>query len=140
MYEYNCQLDRVIDGDTVDVHIDLGFGVALLSQRVRLCGIDTPECRTTDDEEKKYGLLAKARVQRFFDEADSEAVLISQEFKSGKFGRILGDFHANGARLVQTLLAEHLGVVYYARRARSKLEEEHLLNRKWLANPQGGVT
>ena len=59
MYEYKCRIVKVIDGDTVDVDIDLGFGVWLRKQRVRLVGIDTPESRTKDLEEKKYGLAAK---------------------------------------------------------------------------------
>ena len=63
MYEYKCTIDRVVDGDTVDVDIDLGFGVWLKKQRIRLYGIDTPESRTRDLEEKKYGNAAKAFVQ-----------------------------------------------------------------------------
>ena len=55
MYEYKCKIRKVVDGDTVDVDIDLGFGVWLRKQRVRLVGIDTPESRTKDLEEKKYG-------------------------------------------------------------------------------------
>ena len=59
MYEYKCKIRKVVDGDTVDVDIDLGFGVWLRKQRVRLVGIDTPESRTKDLEEKKYGLGCK---------------------------------------------------------------------------------
>ena len=59
MYEYKCKIRKVVDGDTVDVDIDLGFGVWLRKQRVRLVGIDTPESRTKDLEEKNYGLAAK---------------------------------------------------------------------------------
>ena len=59
MFEYKCKIVRVVDGDTVDVDIDLGFGVWLQKQRIRLYGIDTPESRTRDLEEKKYGLAAK---------------------------------------------------------------------------------
>ena len=62
MYEYPCKIIRVIDGDTVDVDIDLGFAVWLKKQRIRLYGVDTPESRTSDKEEKKYGLKAKAFV------------------------------------------------------------------------------
>ena len=60
MYEYRCKLRRVVDGDTVDIDIDLGFDIWLTNQRVRLYGVDTPESRTRDKEEKKYGLAAKA--------------------------------------------------------------------------------
>ena len=66
MYEYRCRIDRVVDGDTVDVDIDLGFGVWLRKERVRMYGIDTPESRTRDLEEKKYGLVHKKFVLDFF--------------------------------------------------------------------------
>ena len=68
MYRYRCEVVKVIDGDTVDVNIDLGFGVWLKKERVRLRGIDTPESRTRDLEEKKYGLLAKLFLQKMLDE------------------------------------------------------------------------
>ena len=62
MYEYNCRIVKVVDGDTIDVDIDLGFDIVLSNQRIRLKGIDTPESRTRDLEEKKFGLLAKEVV------------------------------------------------------------------------------
>ena len=68
MYEYNVRLVRVVDGDTVDVDIDLGFGIWLHKERIRLYGIDTPESRTRDLEEKKYGKLATKFVERFLDD------------------------------------------------------------------------
>ena len=58
MYEYSCTIRKVVDGDTVDVDIDLGFGIWMKKQRIRLFGMDTPESRTRDLEEMKYGLLA----------------------------------------------------------------------------------
>ena len=67
MYEYRCKVSRVVDGDTVDVDIDLGFGVWLHKERVRVLGIDTPESRTRDKEEKKYGLVIKRICQSFLD-------------------------------------------------------------------------
>ena len=63
MYQYNCRIVRVVDGDTVDVDIDLGFDVWLKKQRIRLYGVDTPESRTRDLEEKKHGLMAKKFVE-----------------------------------------------------------------------------
>ena len=59
MYEYKCKIIKVVDGDTVDVDIDLGFGVWMKDERVRIMGIDTPESRTRDLIEKKFGLAAK---------------------------------------------------------------------------------
>ena len=89
MFEYNFNLIKVVDGDTVDIDIDLGFGVWLRNQRIRIMGIDTPESRTSDPVEKKYGILAKEQVEKY--------LVNCKKFKSfkdekGKFGRILGDF------------------------------------------------
>ena len=64
MYEYKATIKKIVDGDTCDVDIDLGFDVWLRDQRIRLHGIDTPECRTRNKAEKAHGLLAKAYVQR----------------------------------------------------------------------------
>ena len=89
MYEYRCKLVKVIDGDTIDVDIDLGFGVWLKKERVRLVGIDTPESRTRDLEEKKYGLAAKEFLIKWT--GAGELRLKTQKDKTGKFGRILGE-------------------------------------------------
>ena len=62
MYEYKCKIRKVVDGDTVDIDIDLGFGIWLNDERVRIIGIDTPESRTSDDVEKIFGMAAKERV------------------------------------------------------------------------------
>ena len=59
MYEYSCTVTRIVDGDTLDVDIDLGFSVVLKKQRIRMLGIDTPESRTRNKEEKVRGLLSK---------------------------------------------------------------------------------
>ena len=88
MYEYKAKLDRVIDGDTVDCYIDLGFNINV-KERVRLKGIDTPEIRTKDLEEKAKGFAAKERVEELF--AGVESFKIKTELdKKGKYGRILG--------------------------------------------------
>ena len=115
MFEYNFKLVKVVDGDTVDIDIDLGFGVWLKDQRIRLMGIDTPESRTRDDEEKKFGLLAKEEVIKYLANC--------KKFKSfkdekGKFGRILGDFEVYDNRsgrwmgLSEALIQNHYGVKY----------------------------
>ena len=93
MHEYNVNILKVVDGDTVDVDIDLGFGIWLRNERVRIMGIDTPESRTSDNIEKIFGEAAKQRLTSLL---SSEAVLMSQVSKmgenmKGKFGRILGD-------------------------------------------------
>ena len=77
MYEYRATILRVVDGDTVDVDIDLGFGVWLRNERVRIMGIDTPESRTRDKEEKKFGLLAKERLKELLPEGESSVLRLS---------------------------------------------------------------
>ena len=91
MHTYRCKILRVVDGDTVDVDIDLGFGVWMHKERVRIHGIDTPESRTRDKEEKIYGLAAKEFVKSFLP-VGSDATLQTEKDKTGKFGRILGKF------------------------------------------------
>jgi len=87
MYEYKAKLLRVIDGDTIDCIIDLGFNVRI-KERIRLKGIDTPETRTKDLEEKKRGLAAKERVLEAFQ--DNDCFTVHTEVRKGKFGRTLG--------------------------------------------------
>ncbi len=91
MYEYKCKVIRVVDGDTVDVDIDLGFGVWLHKERVRIQGIDTPESRTRDKVEKRFGLLAKEELKVLLDDDNVKLITMKYDAK-GKFGRILGDF------------------------------------------------
>jgi micrococcal nuclease len=83
MYEYRCKVVKIIDGDTVDVDIDLGFGVWLKKERIRMFGIDTPESRTRDLEEKKYGLAAKAYITKLLDD-EGGIVLKTRKDAEGK--------------------------------------------------------
>ena len=87
MYRYNVEVTRIVDGDTVDVDIDLGFSTTLKKQRVRLMGIDTPESRTRDKVEKLFGKASKAHLKHLLSEGD--ITLVSHD--KGKFGRILGE-------------------------------------------------
>lgn len=80
MYDYKCKVVKVVDGDTVDVDIDLGFGVWMRDERVRVMGIDTPESRTRDLVEKKFGLAAKERLKGLLGKT---SVLRTQVSKSG---------------------------------------------------------
>jgi len=91
MYEYKIkEIDRIVDGDTVDATIDLGFDV-LYKTRVRLYGINTPETRTKDLEEKAKGLAAKERLNEIINKAVHMGHhLILQTKEKGKFGRYLG--------------------------------------------------
>ena len=89
MFTYRAVLNRIVDGDTIDVAIDLGFDIHY-NTRVRLFGINTPECRTRDLEEKKRGLAAKARLGELL-KGDDYLTIRTQLDKSGKYGRVLGE-------------------------------------------------
>jgi len=131
MFEYNFKLRKIIDGDTIDVDIDLGFGVWLKKQRIRMMGIDTPESRTSDDEEKVYGLLAKQRLTNLI--ADAK-VLKTYNDERGKYGRILGEvicyFAAEDrwAGSSEIMISEGHGVAYHGQ-SKDDIAEEHLANR-----------
>ena len=129
-YTYNCKIVKVIDGDTVDIDIDLGFSVWLHKQRIRLYGIDTPESRTRDKEEKKYGLLAKKQIQ-FWLPKSSFQTLITIKDKTGKFGRILGKFKINDttAILNDWMVENHYAVAYYGQ-SKDEIIAQHLENRE----------
>ena len=111
MYKYKCEVRRVVDGDTVDVDIDLGFDVILKDQRIRLVGIDTAEVRNTNLEQKWFGLQASDFVSNIL--VDRTVVLHSKEFK-GKFGRILGDLYIKeyDKFLTEFLLEKSLAIPY----------------------------
>ncbi len=134
MYEYRCKLRKVVDGDTVDIDIDLGFGVWLQDERVRLYGVDTPESRTRDLEEKKYGLAAKEYVENFLD--DEWLTLKTKEYDSkGKFGRILGELWRTSSYADKSLndyLVEKHHAVPYLGQSKEDIIEQHLLNRSKL--------
>ena len=130
MYEYNCKIDRVVDGDTVDVDIDLGFDVWMLKQRIRLYGVDTPESRTRDAQEKVFGNLAKNFVQVRLP-VGSNQVLRTKLDGKGKFGRILGEF-VIGETTLNSLLIESNNAVKYHGQSKDDIEKEHLENRKKL--------
>ena len=134
MYEYRCKISRVVDGDTVDVDIDLGFGVWMHKERIRLHGIDTPESRTRDLEEKKYGLLAKEQIESFMP-VGSMQTLVTVKDKVGKFGRILGKFLIHDKKtdaqmtINDWMIREHHAVAYHGQN-KETIAEEHLRNRK----------
>ena len=96
MYEYFVkEVKNVVDGDTIDVVIDLGFDI-LFASRVRLAGIDTPESRTTDKAEKALGLEAKEYLKKHFKDAKSVVIRTEKMDSSEKYGRILGWVYVNG--------------------------------------------
>ena len=128
MYEYKCKVTRVVDGDTVDIDIDLGFGVWLHKERVRIYGIDTPESRTRDKVEKRFGLLAKEFVKQFV--KGSSVILRTQKYDAkGKFGRILGDIIVDDKSLSETMIQEHHAVAYHGQ-SKEDIREAHFANRR----------
>ena len=126
MYEYRCEVVKVIDGDTVDVDIDLGFGIWMRNERVRLYGIDTPESRTRDLEEKKYGLAAKEFLTKWL--SAGNITLKTYKDAEGKFGRILGEIWYNDVNINQKLIEEHHAVGYHGQ-SKDEIVSEHLYNR-----------
>lgn len=103
MYEYRVKsVDRVVDGDTVDITIDLGFGL-LKKERVRVAGVDTPEKRTRNAKEKLLGYDATSFAERWFEH--NEDIVVRTE-KDGKYGRMLGWFFANDVCLNHELISQ----------------------------------
>jgi len=133
MYEYQCKIVRVVDGDTTDVDIDLGFGVWLKKQRIRFYGVDTPESRTSNKEEKVYGLAAKHFVENYLPKGSTQ-VLRTRKDGVGKYGRILGEFVVfDGSKDMETtlnklLIDTHNAVAYFGQ-SKDDIEEEHIKNR-----------
>ena len=123
-YIFNCTVKKIIDGDTVDVDIDLGFDCWLRSQRIRLAGIDTPECRTRDKQEKVFGLAAKGFVENFIP-VGATAILKTKE--KGKYGRYLGDLKVGSKWLCKQLLANHHAVEYG--QSKEETTKAHIVNR-----------
>ena len=132
MYEYRCTVVKIIDGDTVDVDIDLGFGVWMKKQRIRMYGIDTPESRTRDLEEKKFGLAAKDFLTKMLD-GDGGITLKTHKDKEGKFGRILGELWRTTDYADQSIneyMIEKHHAVRYMGQSKESIEEDHIKNRE----------
>ena len=134
MYEYKCKILKVVDGDTVDVDLDLGFGVWLRNERVRIMGIDTPESRTSDKLEKVFGLAAKERLISLLGE---DAILDTQVSKKGedmkgKFGRILGNFRTIDGEHCADILIDEGHAVGYTGGSKEEIQAQHLANRQRL--------
>ena len=127
MYEYKCKMVKVVDGDTIDVDIDLGFGVWMRNQRIRMHGIDTPESRTRDLEEKKYGLAAKDFLIKWTNAGG--LTLKTHKDDRGKFGRILGEIWCFDTNVNEKMIEEH-HAVRYTGQSKKYIVEEHLKNRE----------
>ena len=128
MYEYKCEVKRIVDGDTVDVIIDLGFSI-LYSTRVRLYGIDTPESRTRDKDEKVRGLLSKDYLKEWLDQGG--VIIRTYRDKEGKFGRVLGEMVVGG-RNINLLMVNENYAVKYEGQSKEDIKKEHQVNREKL--------
>jgi len=131
--KYDVTVIKIVDGDTVDVDIDLGFGVCLKDERVRIMGIDTPESRTSDRVEDLFGEAAKARLKELMKHGGK---LITTEDKhgedmKGKFGRILGDFEIDGKRVTDIMIEEGHAVAYFGG-SKEEIAMKHMANREKL--------
>ena len=139
MWTYRAKVIRVIDGDTVDVDVDLGFGIWQKNERVRIMGIDTPESRTRNKIEKKFGLAAKAKLKSLLGPKPVLQTTISKkgEDMKGKFGRVLGDFIIDGKQVSQIMCKEGHAVAYFGG-SKADVQKQHMKNRKKLVE-QGVV-
>ena len=131
--EYDVKVVKIVDGDTIDVDIDLGFGVTLTDERVRIMGIDTPESRTRDKVEDLFGEAAKARLAQLM--KDGGKLITTEDRKGedmkGKFGRILGDFKVDGKLVTDILIEEGHAVAYFGGN-KDEVQMKHEANRQKL--------
>jgi endonuclease YncB( thermonuclease family) len=133
MYEYNCVIRSITDGDGLRVDVDLGFGVMLRGNsgrglNIRLYGIDAPESRTRNKQEKAHGLLAKKFLQ---DNLKVGERYILRTKERGKFGRWLGEIKTRKGLITRLLIKNKLAVVYYGQN-KKEIKASHEANRQEL--------
>jgi micrococcal nuclease len=130
MYEYSCTVTRVVDGDTIDVILDLGFSI-LHKCRVRLYGIDTPESRTRDKDEKARGKLASKFLEDSIN--DGTKVILRSKLKDskGKYGRVLGEVIVDDININELMVKRYLAVAYTGQ-SKGDIIVEHLKNKQKL--------
>tara|TARA_R100000935_G_scaffold37464_1_gene58513 strand:- start:41 stop:463 length:423 start_codon:yes stop_codon:yes gene_type:complete len=130
MYEYGCKITRVVDGDTVDCILDLGFSI-LHKCRVRLFGIDTPESRTRDKDEKVRGKLAAKFLKDAIDNGKKVILRTKLKDSKGKYGRVLGEIIVDDININVAMIENYLAVAYHGQN-KNDVEAEHLVNRSKL--------
>jgi len=133
MYQYKCKIIKVLDGDTVDIDLDLGFKIILANQRVRMAGVDTPESRTAIAEEKIRGQLSKKKLAEKLP-IGSWQIIETQKPDSNddKFGRILGVFILEDGTRVNDWLIQNNYAVPYKGENKDLTQAEHQVNKKIL--------
>ena len=125
-----AKIERIVDGDTLDVVFDLGFDV-LLRSRIRMFGIDTPESRTRDDVEKVFGLASKEYLKHRVSEAKTVVCKTHVADARGKFGRVLGEIWCDGVNINQAMVNKGYAVAYYGEN-KDAVAAQHLENRQKL--------
>ena len=131
MYHYPCKIIKIVDGDTVDGDIDLGCGVWMRNQRIRMYGIDAPESRTSNQTEKVYGVASKRFLEGMCDDKNG-LVLRTHKDKKGKFGRILGELWRTTDYADQSIneyMIEKYHAVRYMGQSKDDIRDEHIKNR-----------
>jgi micrococcal nuclease len=127
MYEYSCKVERVVDGDTIDVVLDLGFDI-LYKSRVRLYGIDTPESRTRNKDEKARGKMASAFLKEAIDNGNKVVIQTKLKDSRGKFGRVLGNVVVDGVNINQSMIDNYHAAAYFGQ-SKEAIEAVHDANR-----------
>jgi len=127
MYEYACKVERVVDGDTIDVVLDLGFDI-LYKSRVRLYGIDTPESRTRNKDEKARGKMATAFLEDAINNGKQVVIQTKLKDSRGKFGRVLGDVVVDGININQSMIDNYHAAAYFGQ-SKEAIEAVHDANR-----------
>ena len=134
--DFSYRIDKVlkvVDGDTIDVRIDMGFDIKYKS-RVRLFGIDTPESRTRDLEEKKLGLLSKKYLKDKLAVGKRLTIKTHKGEQTGKFGRILGEVFISGKNINLQMCKEGYAVAYYGQNKKLILNQHKKNKKKLIAN------
>jgi micrococcal nuclease len=133
MYQYKCKINKVLDGDTVDIDLDLGFNIILANQRVRMAGIDTPESRTTNKEEKVRGILSKKKLAEKLPVGSWQKInTLKSDNNDDKFGRILGEFILEDGTNVNNWLIENNYAVHYKGENKDLTQADHQANKNIL--------
>jgi micrococcal nuclease len=133
MFQYKCRINKVLDGDTVDIDLDLGFNIILANQRVRMAGIDTPESRTSNQEEKPRGQLSKKKLAEKLPLGSWQTIkTLKADDVDDKFGRILGVFIMEDGKSLNEWMCENNYAVAYQGENKQLVQEMHMKNKQVL--------
>ena len=133
MYIYRCKINKVVDGDTVEIDLDLGFNMMLVNQKVRMAGIDTPESRTSNKEEKERGILSKKKLAEKLPVGSWQRIqTMRSDSNDDKFGRILGVFIMEDDMSLNQWMIDNNYAVLYQGENKELVQEQHQYNKKKL--------